>query len=78
MLARIIEPTSKLGYLQVLQGVGIGPPSYATVKHRLPAFAAEAWRERLAAVCAAHAGLGCQASLVVYDVSTRYFETDAG
>jgi Transposase DDE domain len=77
VLARIIEPTSKLDSLRVLEEVGISPPSYATVKRRLPAFAKDSWRERLAALCAAHAELG-PASLVLYDVSTLYFETDAG
>ena len=33
--------------------------------------------QRLSAACARHAGLG-PASLVLYDVSTLYFETDAG
>ena len=51
--------------------------SYRTVKRRLPVYAKEAWRQRLSAACAAHAGLG-PASLVLYDVSTLYFETDAG
>jgi hypothetical protein len=41
VLARIIEPTSKLDSLRVLEEVGIVPPSYATVKRRLPAYAAE-------------------------------------
>ena len=36
-----------------------------------------AWRQQLAAACAAHAALG-PASLVLYDVSTLHFETDAG
>ena len=77
VLARIIEPTSKLDSLRVLEEIGIGPPSYATVKRRLPGYATDAWRERLAALCAAHAGLG-PASLVLFDVTTLYFETDAG
>ncbi|MFC6871325.1 IS1634 family transposase [Haloechinothrix salitolerans] len=77
VLARIIEPTSKLDSLRVLDEVGVQAPSYRTVNRRLPVFAADAWRERLAAVCAAHAGLG-PASLVLYDVSTLYFEADAG
>jgi hypothetical protein len=77
VLARIIEPTSKLDSLRVLEEVGIGPPSYATVKRRLPGYATELWRERLAALCGAHAGLG-SASLVLFDVTTLYFETDAG
>jgi hypothetical protein len=77
VLARIIEPTSKLDALRVLAETGIAPPSYPTVKRRLPVFAREPFREALAAACAAHAGLG-PASLVLYDVSTLYFETDRG
>ena len=77
VLARIIEPASKLDSLRVLEEAGVAPPSYATVKRRLPAYAEEAWRQRLSAACAAHARLG-PASLVLYDVSTLYFETDQG
>ncbi|MFT4085667.1 MAG: IS1634 family transposase [Gordonia sp. (in: high G+C Gram-positive bacteria)] len=75
VLARIIEPTSKLDSLRVLAEVGVQAPSYATVKRRLPVYAEAAWRQRLAAACAAHAGLG-PATLVLYDVTTLYFETD--
>lgn len=75
VLARIIEPTSKQDSLRVLAEVGIEPASYATLKRRLPSYAERSWREGLAAACAAHAALG-PASLVLYDVSTLYFETD--
>ena len=51
--------------------------SYATVKRRLRTYAQPGWRQSLAAACAAHAGLG-PATLVLFDVSTLYFETDAG
>jgi hypothetical protein len=77
VLARIIEPTSKLDSLRVLAEAGITAPSYRTVNRRLPIFAEPAWRQQLAAACAEHAALG-PASLVLYDVSTLYFETDAG
>jgi hypothetical protein len=77
VLARIIEPASKADSLRVLEEAGIGAASYATVKRRLPVFAEPSWRRHLAAACAAHARLG-PASLVLYDVSTLYFETDAG
>ena len=53
------------------------PASYATIKRRLPGYAQTGWRPALAAACAAHAGLG-PAWLVLFDVSTLYFETDAG
>jgi hypothetical protein len=77
VLARLIEPASKLDSLRVLEEAGEEPVSYATLKRRLPAYAKEAWRRKLAAACAAHTRLG-PASLVLYDVSTLYFETDAG
>jgi Transposase DDE domain len=77
VLARIIEPTSKLDSARVLEEAGIGAPSYRTLLRRLRVYAKQAWRQRLSAACAGHAGLG-PASLVLYDVSTLYFETDAG
>jgi hypothetical protein len=69
VLARIIEPSSKLGSLRVLDEAGVTPASYHTLKRRLPAYAREEWRQRLSEACAAHARLG-PASLVLYDVST--------
>ncbi len=77
VLARIIEPVSKLDSLRVLEEAGVAPASYRTVERRLPDYAQEEWRQRLSAACAAHARLG-PASLVLYDVSTLYFETDQG
>jgi len=77
VLARIIEPVSKADSLRVLEEAGLAGPSYATLKRRLPAYARQAWRRKLSAACAAHAGLG-PASLVLYDVSTLYFEADEG
>ena len=77
VLARIIEPVSKLDSLRVLEEAGLPGVSYRTVARRLPAYAKEQWRQRLPEACAAHAGLG-PASLVLYDVSTLYFEADKG
>ena len=77
VLARIIEPTSKLDSLRVLGEVGVPTVSYSTLNRRLPAYADASWRAELAKACAAHAALG-PASLVLYDVSTLYFETHTG
>ena len=77
VLARIIEPSSKIDAERVLSEVGVEPASYATVKPRLPIYAQPQWRQALAAASARRAGLG-PASLVLFDVSTLYFETDAG
>ena len=38
VLARIIEPTSKIDAERVLSEVGVAPASYATVKRRLPVY----------------------------------------
>jgi Transposase DDE domain len=77
VLARIIEPTSKADSLRVLGEVGVQTSSYRTLNRRLAVYAEDGFRRKLAAACAGHAGLG-PASLVLYDVSTLYFETDAG
>lgn len=55
VIARIIEPVSKLDSLRVLEEAGIGPPSHATLKRRIPAYASDTGRRRLSAACAAHA-----------------------
>ena len=77
VLARIIEPTSKIDAERVLTEVGVVPASYATLKRRLPIYAQPRWRQLLATACTRRASLG-PASLVLFDVSTLYFETDAG
>ena len=76
-LARIIEPTSKADSLRVLDETGVAGPSYPTLNRRLPTYAKPTFRQALSTACAAHTALG-PASLVLYDVSTLYFETDAG
>src|SRR6516162_461349 len=77
VLARIIEPGSKLDSLRVLDEAGVVPASYRTLKRRLPVYAQQEWRQQLSEACAAPARLG-PASLVLYDDSTLYFETGQG
>ena len=77
VLARIIEPTSKLDSIRVLDEIGIAAASYPTINRRLPVYAKDYWRRRIAAGFAEHVGLG-PATLVLYDVTTLYFETDEG
>jgi hypothetical protein len=77
VLARVVEPTSKLDSIRVLEEIGVTAPSYPTIKRRLPVYATPEWRQALAAACADHVGLG-PATLVLYDVTTLYFETDTG
>jgi hypothetical protein len=77
VLARVIEPASMLDSLRVLEEAGAAVTSYRTVLRRLPAYARETFRRDLSAACAAHAGPG-RASLVLFGVTTLYFEIDAG
>jgi hypothetical protein len=44
VLARIIEPASKLDSLRVPEEAGVAAASYRTLKRRLPVFADPAWR----------------------------------
>lgn len=77
VIARLIEPSSKLDAIRVLDEAGISAPSYRTITRALPRYADDAFRTRLAASCAARARLG-PAALVLYDASTLYFETHEG
>jgi hypothetical protein len=71
VLARLIEPTSKLDTIPVLEEIGIPAPSYPTINRRLPGYATDEWWQQLARACAAHAGLGPE-TLVLYDVTVRH------
>jgi len=76
VLARIIEPSSKQAAAErVLPEIGVPHASYRTVKRRLRLYSAEGFREGLAAACARAAKLG-PASLVMFDVTNLWFETD--
>ena len=75
--ARIIEPSSKQDAARVLAEAGIRAASYRTVKRRLPVYATQKWRDSLSGACAGCADLGPSA-LVLYDVTTLWFETDTG
>jgi hypothetical protein len=77
VLARLVEPVSKLDTIRVLTELGIPSPGYRTIFRRLLEYAKPEWRQQLAGACADHVGLG-PATLVLYDVSTLYFEIDQG
>lgn len=77
VLARIIEPTSKVDSLRVLDEAVVASVSYPTINRRLPMFAGTEFRDLLAGVLAAKAALG-SASLVLCDVTTLYYEAHEG
>ncbi|AEK37771.1 transposase for insertion sequence element [Corynebacterium variabile DSM 44702] len=75
--ARILQPGSKYDSIGVLAEAGATSASYSTIKRRLPRYATDEFRDAVTAVCADHAGIG-STSLVLYDVTTLYWEADEG
>lgn len=72
-IARIVEPTSKLDSLRVLSDLGIGDLSKDRLYRCLTKTVAKDYRTTISTMCfdqAASQGL----SLVLYDVTTLYFE----
>lgn len=76
VIARIVEPSSLLDSGRVLTDLGRRPASYATMKRTLARAEAQDYRGRIAAGCFAHAATSGDISLVLYDVTTLYFEAD--
>ena len=77
VIARIVKPGSKLDSIETLAEIGIRSASYRTIKRRLPLYAKPGFQDQLTRACAAKAGIG-PGVLVLYDVTTLYFETDEG
>ena len=78
VLARIIEPTSKLDSLRVLER---GRDRRAVVRHDQAPAAGVSRSDAVADSAGGGVRRACRlgpASLVLYDVTTLYFETDAG
>ncbi len=76
VIARIVEPTSKLDAGRVLHDLGADPASYATVKRRLRRIIDEDYRSTLATACAEYAKAAGGLALVLYDVTTLFFEAE--
>ena len=76
VIARIVEPTSKRDAGRVLADLGAKAPSYATIKRHLQAVIQEDYRAQIAQLCFAHAQASGDISLVLFDVTTLYFEAE--
>ena len=75
VLARIIEPTSKLDTVRVLDELGVGSPSRVTFMRCLKRVIARDYRSVIAQACYRRATRDGGLALVLYDLSTLYFET---
>lgn len=78
VLARLVEPTSKLDSLRVLTELGIAPGHHNTYYNVLQRCATREYRASLAAACFEYVWQerGGDVSLLLYDVTTLYFEAE--
>jgi hypothetical protein len=76
VLARVVEPTSLLDSGRVLGELGVDAASERTMRRTLARAHRRGYRDRLAAACFAHATHHGDLSLVLYDVTTLYFEAE--
>lgn len=72
-LARIIEPTSKLDTIRVLNDLGLDAPSNTGIHRCLKDCFKNDYRARLSEICFKHVKPSAL-KLVLYDVTTLYFE----
>ena len=73
VLARIIEPTSKLDSIRVLEGLGLDAPSNSSIHRCLKRINDNGYRSVIATKCFEQASPD-SLTLVLYDVTTLYFE----
>lgn len=74
VVARLIEPTSKLDTIRVLSELGIEPPNKDKIYRCLKKAVKKDYRSQLAKFCY-QASNKNHLSLLLYDVTTLYFET---
>lgn len=76
VIARVVEPTSLLDMGRVLTELGRSPASYSTMRRTLARAQERTYRDRVATACFAHAASTGDVSLILYDVTTLYFEAE--
>jgi len=76
MLARVVEPTSKADTIRVLGELGVPTPSLRTIWRTIARCVEHDWRDTVSRAAYAHATKGGSLSLVLYDVTTLYFEAE--
>lgn len=76
VIARVVEPTSLLDVDRVLADLGRVAASLSTRKRTLRRAHAGGYRDLIATACFTHASTSGDVSLVLYDVTTLYFEAE--
>jgi len=76
VLARVVEPTSKADSVRVLTELGVTPVHRNTFTATLKRCGQRGYRDQIAAACFTYASTAGDVSLVLYDVTTLYFEAE--
>ncbi len=77
VIARIVEPTSKLDSLRVLTDLGAELVSYKTIDRHVRMIESGGYRDVVAEKCFSYATDCGGLSLLLYDVTTLYFEAES-
>lgn len=72
VIARVIEPSSKLDTIRILDELGLNAPSNSGIHRSLNRAADEQYRNRLSRACVKFRGVE-HLTLVLYDVTTLFF-----
>ena len=76
VIARIVEPTSKADAARVLADLGAKTLSYRTIQRHLAKANTDNYRDVIAGRCFTHAADRGGLNLLLYDVTTLYFEAE--
>jgi len=76
VLARIVEPTSKIDTIWVLEDLGVAAPHVNTIYTALKRTNERDYRDKIARACMTHSLKAGAATFVLYDVTTLHFEND--
>ena len=76
VLARLVEPTSMVDSRRVLEELGVTPVHYSTFKRALTRAGERDYRGQIATACFNHSLVTSGLSLLLYDVTTLYFEAE--
>ncbi len=74
VIARLVEPTSKLDTVRVLADLGLNLTSEDRLQRCLKRVITNNYRDTLAKLCFTQASQGSGITLVLYDITTLYFE----
>ena len=76
VLARLVDPTSKSDSIRVLDELGADTKHRSTFTRCLQRINTDAYQETIAAKCFDHSVATTGISLILYDVTTLYFEAE--